>query len=120
MEDYLELMATYGYLTLFAASLPLAPALAFLTIVIEGKVDAYKYTRLVKRPFPERAANIGLWEQILQFMMIAAVVTNLGIIILTDNKFEMADHEQWVTFILIEHTFLLLVWILQAVIPDED
>ena len=47
MEDYLELMATYGYLTLFAASLTLAPALALLTVAIEGKVDAYKYTRLV-------------------------------------------------------------------------
>ena len=47
MEDYLELMIIFGYLTLFAASLPLAPALAFLTVAIEGKVDAYKYTRLV-------------------------------------------------------------------------
>ena len=64
-EDYLELMSTYGYLTLFAASLPIAPTLALLTVWIEGKVDAYKYTRLVQRPFPERAANIGIWEQIL-------------------------------------------------------
>ena len=61
-EDYLELMTTFGYLTLFAASLPLAPTLAWLTVVIEGKVDAFKYTRLVQKPFPKKSANIGFWE----------------------------------------------------------
>lgn len=61
-EDYLELMTTYGYLTLFAAAFPLAPALALITVIIEGKVDAYKYTRLVVRCYPEKAANIGLWS----------------------------------------------------------
>ena len=65
MEDYLELMITYGYLTLFAAALPIAPVLALLTVWLEGKVDAYKYTRLIQKPFPAKASNIGLWEQIL-------------------------------------------------------
>lgn len=64
-EEYLELVITFGYLTLFAASFPLAPVLAFLTVGIEGKIDAYKYLNLVKRPFPERASSIGLWQSIL-------------------------------------------------------
>ena len=119
-EEYLELMITFGYLTLFAAAFPLAPTLAFLTVGIEGKIDAYKYLNLVQRPFPERASSIGLWQNILQFLMIAAVITNLGLVILTDDKLELGEYYSWVYFVLVEHVFLIVVWILQAIIPDES
>ena len=35
-DDYLELMICFGYLTLFASALPVAPFLAFLAVAIEG------------------------------------------------------------------------------------
>lgn len=44
--DYLELMVCFGYLTLFTASLPLAPVLAYIAVAIEVRVDAYKYGKL--------------------------------------------------------------------------
>lgn len=47
MGDYGELMICFGYMTLFAASLPCAPTLALLAVAIEIKVDAYKFVRLV-------------------------------------------------------------------------
>ena len=111
-EEYLELMITFGYLTLFAAAFPLAPALSLLTVAIEGKVDAYKYLNLVQRPFPERASSIGLWVHILQFLMIAAVITNLGLVVLTDDKLELGSYYCWVYFAAVEHLFLVVVWIL--------
>lgn len=60
-DDYMELMILFGYTTLFAACLPLAPALAYVAVWIEGKIDAYKYSRLVKRPFPDHAESIGIF-----------------------------------------------------------
>lgn len=52
-------------------------------------------------------------------MMIAAVITNLGLILITDNKFDVSTNQQWINFVLVEHLFLVAIWILQAVIPDE-
>ena len=109
--DYLELMNCFGYLVLFAAALQLAPAFALLAIFCESKVDAYKFSRLVQRPYPLPAEGIGIWQIVLQFMMVASVVTNLGLIVMTDNKFGVTLLWRWVLFVLIEHAILLILFV---------
>ena len=59
-EDYGEIVICLGYLLLFVMAQPLAPILGLVSIIIENKVDAYKYCKLVQRPNPDGAADIGI------------------------------------------------------------
>lgn len=68
----------FGFVTLFVASFPLAPALALLNNVIEIRVDAWKITTQFRRDVPEKAQHIGAWQPILQGITILAVVTNVS------------------------------------------
>ncbi len=44
----------YGFVTLFVAAFPLAPLLALLNNVFEIRLDAYKYTTLMRRPLGQQ------------------------------------------------------------------
>ena len=47
-------MIQYGFVTLFVAAFPLAPLLALLNNVFEIRLDAYKYTTQMRRPFGQQ------------------------------------------------------------------
>lgn len=68
----------FGFVTLFVASFPLAPALALVNNLIEIRVDAWKITTQFRRVMPEKAQDIGAWQPILQGITILAVVTNVS------------------------------------------
>lgn len=52
-DDYMELLLQYGYLSCFAVAFPLAPLLAFLNNLFEGRVDRLKLSTC-RRPLPSR------------------------------------------------------------------
>ena len=52
-DDYMELLLQYGYLSCFAVAFPLAPLLAFLNNLFEGRVDRFKLSKC-RRPYPSR------------------------------------------------------------------
>ncbi|KAL4658469.1 anoctamin-6 isoform X1 [Arapaima gigas] len=83
--EYLEMVIQFGFVTLFVASFPLAPLLAFLNNVLEIRVDAWKTTTQFRRVVPEKAQDIGAWQPILQGMAILAVATNAMIIAFTSD-----------------------------------
>lgn len=68
----------FGFVTLFVASFPLAPALALANNVFEIRVDAWKITTQFRRNVPEKAQDIGAWQPILQGIAILAVATNVS------------------------------------------
>lgn len=49
----------YGFVTLFVASFPLAPAFALLNNVIEIRLDAAKFVTEIQRPDAVRCKDIG-------------------------------------------------------------
>ncbi|KAJ8041161.1 Anoctamin-10 [Holothuria leucospilota] len=61
-DDYLELFLQFGYVFLFSAVYPLAAAFALLNNVIEVKSDAFKLTKVCRRPFGQAVADIGTWQ----------------------------------------------------------
>jgi hypothetical protein len=56
---------------------------------------------------------------VLQFCSLCAIVTNIAIVVVTDNRFELSQEAKWGLFIIIEHSVLIGCWLLQAAIPDE-
>ena len=76
-DDYLEMIMTFGYITLFAAAFPLGATVTSIFIYIETKSDTYKMETLCRRPFSRKAHNTGVWELTLDFFTFAAVFTNI-------------------------------------------
>ncbi len=57
----------YGFVSLFVASFPLAPAFALLNNVIEIRLDAAKFVTEIRRPDAVRCKDIGTndtWEHV--------------------------------------------------------
>ena len=65
--DYQEMVIQFGYITLFAAALPLAATLALINNIIEIRVDAMKLMTCYRRPSFNSAQDIGSWHQRRQY-----------------------------------------------------
>jgi anoctamin-10 len=76
-DDYLEMIMTFGYITLFAAAFPLGATVTSIFIYIETKSDTYKMEKLSRRPFSRKQHNIGVWELTLDLFTFSAVFTNI-------------------------------------------
>lgn len=86
--DYLEIVIQYGYVTMFVVAFPLAPALALLNNLFEGKVDLFKLTEC-RRPALKQRSNIGSWQSCMEFISFLSVITNCYLIVMVSTNFEM-------------------------------
>ncbi|KAM9570381.1 anoctamin-4-like isoform 3-T4 [Salvelinus alpinus] len=85
VDEYLEMVLQFGFITIFVAAFPLAPLLALLNNIIEIRLDAYKFVTQWRRPMPARATDIGIWHGILEGIGVLAVITNAFVIAITTD-----------------------------------
>lgn len=85
LDEYLELVIQYGFITLFVAAFPLAPFFALINNVVEIRLDAYKYVTTLRRPLAQRAQDIGAWVNIMQVVTKISVLTNALVIAFTSD-----------------------------------
>ncbi|XP_037539424.1 anoctamin-1 [Nematolebias whitei] len=83
--EYMEMIIQYGFVTLFVASLPLAPAFALLNNIIEIRLDAAKFVTEIRRPDAVRCKDIGIWFNILCGISKFSVITNAFVISFTSE-----------------------------------
>uniref|UniRef100_A0A3P9I8V4 Anoctamin n=1 Tax=Oryzias latipes TaxID=8090 RepID=A0A3P9I8V4_ORYLA len=81
--EYME-MIQYGFVSLFVASFPLAPAFALLNNVIEIRLDASKFVTEIRRPDAVRCKDI-IWYNILCGISKFSVITNAFVISFTSE-----------------------------------
>eukprot|EP00045_Choanoeca_perplexa_P014447 m.170068 g.170068 ORF g.170068 m.170068 type:complete len:962 (-) comp16678_c0_seq7:1832-4717(-) len=84
-NEYLELMLQYGYITMFVPAFSLAPLFAFLNNIFEIRIDAHKLLVDYRRPPGIRAADIGVWFDVLSLISFFAVVINAMVIAFTSS-----------------------------------
>ena len=58
-DDYLEMVIQFGYVCMFAAVLPVAPALALLNNWFEARVDLAKLLKSRRVPLQDRCMQWG-------------------------------------------------------------
>ena len=80
-DDYLTAVIQFGFITVFVAAFPLAPLFALLNNWIEIRLDGSKYVSEVRRSVADRAQDIGIWYDILEFIANLAVMSNVSIIL---------------------------------------
>ncbi|KAJ1413447.1 calcium-activated chloride channel-domain-containing protein [Ochromonadaceae sp. CCMP2298] len=83
ISSYSETTVQFGYGMLFIAALPLATTLSLINNWARVKFYIYNLFRFYQRPSPTGAQDIGTWMSIFQFLALAAVVTNAGLICFT-------------------------------------
>eukprot|EP00742_Colponemidia_sp_Colp-10_P001240 GILJ01001335.1.p1 GENE.GILJ01001335.1~~GILJ01001335.1.p1 ORF type:complete len:740 (-),score=116.80 GILJ01001335.1:190-2355(-) len=122
-KDYDEMILQFGYVTLFVVSFPMAPLLAIINNVFEIRIDAYKLTKVHRRPHPYRAEDLGTWYYILEIMSVIAVVTNTAIIAFAADTSDattvrtISTDQLW-TFIIMEHALLAVKVLVKLLVPD--
>ncbi|XP_077396596.1 anoctamin-7 isoform X2 [Festucalex cinctus] len=84
-SEYLEMVIQFGFITIFVAACPLAPLFALINNWVEIRLDAQKFVTEYRRPVVERAQDIGIWLDILQFIAYMAVLSNAFLIAFTST-----------------------------------
>lgn len=109
LDEYLEVVMNHGYIVFFCVAFPLGPLIYWVYNLAELKADGYKFLYLCKRPFPERAAGIGMWNAVMNALAVVGVISNIGLMVFTKNIFDLSMGGRWGLFILLEHIILLFV-----------
>ncbi|XP_071958199.1 anoctamin-10-like [Antedon mediterranea] len=121
-DDYLELFLQFGYISLFSAVYPLAACFALANNLIEIRSDAFKFCRVLQRPFSRPAGDIGTWLIVFEIMSVLAVVTNCALIGMSPEIQELLPQisliKQVLIFVAVEHLFLGAKAAIAILIPD--
>jgi hypothetical protein len=81
------------------------------------RVDKAKIMKFTRRPTPLGAGNIGVWDQILEFITYVGIFTNVGIIAFTSAT-KSTGEEAFVVFIVLVIVFLAIRSFIADFIPD--
>ncbi|CAM9303634.1 unnamed protein product, partial [Ectocarpus fasciculatus] len=120
--DYTRLMIQLGFVLFFAAVFPLSPLIVLINNIFFIRLDAFKLTNTRKRPIAQKSAGLGVWEDILQVMSVAGIITNCCIVGITS-----AVLPRWmraygtvgvaISLFFFEHIMLLFKYMLHKAIP---
>jgi len=124
--DYQEMCIQFGYVTLFSMAFPLCPTLAWLNNCIEINTDSFKINATMHRPMYRVLPGIGMWADVLYFMVLQAIFVNMLMIVLYDastedlNVFDTSNMEMTVlVLVFAEHVIVAMKLLAERVIPDE-
>lgn len=133
-DEYSEMVIQYGYITMFAASFPLAPVLAALNNVVEIRTDALKLLTAHSRPEYKGSGSIGFWYGILEILGIISVVTNCLLIGFSINsvadafggvptlpsarRVSQVYFQVFVVIVILEHILFIMKFGVSFAVPD--
>lgn len=121
-SDHLEMLVQMGYVVLFSAAFPLAGFFALLNNLMEIRSDAFKLVHVHQRPFGQRVANIGTWQNALSFLSLAAVIVNCALIGLSGQVSRLwpglSAAQTIILIVALEHVMLALRYSLTWILPE--
>jgi len=119
--DYEEILFPLMFVGLFSIPMPLASILALIIVVSQAIVDRQKLLRFYRRPYPDMAQGIGIWQNnLLTSISHLAAFTNLGLIVFGLELLPavMLDSltKKWLVFLVGEQVFIVLGVLIQMLI----
>ena len=91
IDTYTDFALSFGFITMFAAAWPLAAAIIWLTNLFSIYSHKYRLLFTTQRPAFTVTKDIGIWHNILLFLTVMSVVTNLGIMSISSSTIK----EDW-------------------------
>lgn len=111
-----------GYVVLFSAAFPLAGVCSLLTNLLEIRSDAFKLAHVHQRPFGQRVANIGTWQNAVGFLGLTAVIVNCALIGLSGQVSRLwpglSSTQTIILIVALEHVMLGLRSALKYILPE--
>merc|ERR1719193_2445815 len=80
-DDYMELIISLGFIAMFSAIVPLACFVAFVSLLVEIRLLAWRMTHVLRRPVPKAQVGIGAWQAIIQCLLMVSGVTSVALFI---------------------------------------
>uniref|UniRef100_A0A182W8Q9 Anoctamin n=1 Tax=Anopheles minimus TaxID=112268 RepID=A0A182W8Q9_9DIPT len=121
-SDHLEMLVQMGYVVLFSAAFPLAGLCALANNLLEIRSDAFKLAHVHQRPFGQRVANIGTWQNALGMLGLAAVIVNCALIGLSGQVSRLwpglTSTQTVILIVALEHVMLGLRSALTWLLPE--
>ncbi|XP_059612649.1 anoctamin-8 isoform X2 [Phlebotomus argentipes] len=121
-SDHLEMLVQMGYVVLFSAAFPLAGLCALANNLMEIRSDAFKLAHVHQRPFGQRVANIGTWQNALSLLGLAAVIVNCALIGLSGQVSRLwpglTSTQTVILIVALEHMMLGLRSALTWLLPE--
>lgn len=121
-SDHLEMLVQMGYVVLFSAAFPLAGLCALANNILEIRSDAFKLAHVHQRPFGQRVANIGTWQNALSLLSLAAVIVNCALIGLSGQVSRLlpglTSTQTVILIVALEHVMLALQSALTWLLPE--
>jgi anoctamin-8 len=77
-DEYIKIVIQFGYISLFSFAWPLAALAALISNSFELRSDLWKLVYSYRRPEAKLTNSIGGWYYVLQFISVAAVITNFS------------------------------------------
>ena len=128
-DDYLEMIMTFGYITLFSSAFPLGTTVTSIFVYLETKSDMFKFERTSRRPFSRKAHDIGTWEVSLDILTIISVFTNIVLCCYASDQIDYIlpwlkglkedSSTNILTIFGIEHVMVLIVFLLRFMLDGE-
>ena len=76
-DDYMEMVVTFGYITMFASAFVFGTSCVFIFLLIESRSDLFKVENTMKRPIPGKTYHIGSWSKIIAIFCFFSVFSNI-------------------------------------------
>lgn len=128
LSDYEEVVVQHGTLALFGLAFPLAAFINFLNNVVECRTDTYKMLIVSKRTDSMNAADIGGWQEVLDFLTTLSIITNAGLLTITSVSLQKslpnfigdrAENYRVLSFLVFEHILLAIRWGVAASVSSK-
>ena len=117
VDEYMELMLQFGYVSFFSLGFSLIPIIVFINNIFEMIVDRSKILYMTRRPIQESVKNNGMFTKLVEITSFFSVFSNIAILWFTSNAFGNAD--KFIGFLWLNVSVFILRFFLQELIPDE-
>ena len=107
-----------GYILMFSAAFQLAPLLALINNIAELQVDRAKVVHFTRRPFPDGATGIGVWQTFLYCGSYLNILCTWGIVCFTDHSFGDYHTGGVTSYVMLCLTSIVLKVCVDTFVPD--
>jgi len=117
--EYITAVLQFSFVACFSVVLPITPLFCLFNYLLSMRCDAYKLCRGRRRPLAQKTGGIGIWEHLLQIVVVISVLTNCWLVAFTTSSFRRVQEEagQLGLFTIVvawEHTMLLIKYVMQT------
>jgi hypothetical protein len=120
INDYLSCVTVIGYVILFGAAVPVSAVIALIVLLFQFRANAYRLTKLARRPYPTMCQGIGKWNDIIDMLSWIGLIFYVGVPILNCHLTEeLPRATKMLALFLAEHAVVIVKLLSRSLFSAE-